>query len=488
MSAPRRLSRATLALASAETRRPAYDTATTQTGILHFGPGAFHRAHQASFFDRGLAENPNLGICAVSMHSRDVIGALRPQDGLFTLVEQKSKPVARIIGSLTQVLHAGDDAAAVMNQFSNPGLRMVTATVTEKGYCLASDGSLDLGHPDIISDLSGDKIPASLIGLLARGLNLRRAAGLPGLTLISCDNLPANGEKLGRAVLDFCIHHGQADLADWIRDGSRFPDTMVDSITPATDEALRKLATQMTGLEDAWPIQRETFAEWVVSDAAGPDAATLAACGARIVTDVAGFEFAKLRLLNGAHSALAYLGLALDVRTVAEAMRHSSLAQYVEGLMREDIAPRLPATPGLDLQVYISSILDRFRNPAIHHNLAQIAWDGSMKLPIRLLSTFTEAVAAGASVARFSSAIAAWMSFILTKSRTGEPLTDPMADQLLAIAEKHGSNLEVLVVRLMETEIFPSSLRANADVRREITSRLEAISDGRFEAVLTPLN
>jgi fructuronate reductase len=309
----------------------------------------------------------------------------------------------------------------------------VTATVTEKGYCLTPSGDLDLDHPAVRHDLAGALPPQTPVGWLVEGLCLRRAAGHAPPTLISCDNLSGNGERFRRSAIQFADATGQGDLARWIEGEVAFPDTMVDSITPATDDALRAEVAGRLGLEDAWPIQRERFVQWVVANQLGESTEAFAAAGVTVTSDVAAFERAKLRLLNGVHSTLAYVGLGLGFESVFEAMSDAALGSFVERLMRQDIAATLAPTAGLDPNVYIGQILARFRNPAIVHKLSQIAWDGSQKLPIRLLATIADALAAGRPVDRLAVGVAAWMQFVRRQSLAGAAITDPLAAELAIV-------------------------------------------------------
>jgi fructuronate reductase len=424
-----RLTDETLSRAAPDVFVPVYDRRATRVGVVHFGPGAFHRAHQAWFFDRMLGQRPGLAIAAVSLRTSGVRDALAPQDGLYALVERDGDPTVRVIGALRAVLVAAEAPEAVFARLTSA--RFVTATVTEKGYALGSDGALDLDHPDIRRDLGDRGRPTTLVGWLAEGLRRRKAQGLEPFTTISCDNLTDNGGKLKRAVTAFARAVGDSDLARWIEDKAPFPSSMVDSITPATDEALRREVRQRLGLADAWPVQRERFAQWVVEDALGADGDAFAAAGVTLARNIAPFEQAKLRLLNGAHSTLAYLGLALGHETVAGAMADAELASFIEWLMREDIAPTLRRSE-LDVAAYIDQILARFRNPAIAHRLAQIAWDGSQKLPIRLLGTIGDALAVGRPIARLVIGVAAWMVFVRRAAAEGGHITDPLAETLLA--------------------------------------------------------
>ena len=359
---------------------------------------------------------PGLAICAVSLRTPDVRDALTPQDGLYALAEKEADPTIQVIGSIKEVLVAPEDPEAVFARLDQA--RYVTSTVTEKGYCLTTDGGLDLDHPDIRHDLAAPRRPVSLVGWITEALARRRAAGRAPFTTISCDNLSDNGLKLHRAVVRFAEARGEPDLARWIEATAAFPSSMVDSITPATDDALRAQVQAALGLTDAWPIQRERFVQWVVEDKLGADAPLFARAGVTVARDVAPFERAKLRLLNGAHSTLAYAGLALGHETVSAAMGDPRLAGFVERMMRQDVAPTLDA-PELDVPAYIGEILTRFRNPAIVHKLSQIAWDGSQKLRFRLLETAADALAADRTPDRLAVGVAAWMQFVVRQTASG---------------------------------------------------------------------
>lgn len=407
-----------------------YDRGATSIGVVHFGPGAFFRAHQAAYIDDLLASDPRWAICAVALKTPGVRDALAPQSGLYTLVELGETTRFRVIGAIRELLVASEDADRVAGRLASPETRLVTLTVTEKGYCLKGDGTLDLGHPDIRHDLVDPDQPVSVIGWLVEGLSRRRAAGLPPFVTLSCDNLPANGRKLKAAVVRLAQARDAA-LARWIAAEARFPCSMVDSITPATDDALRARVLAETGLEDAWPIQRETFTQWVIEDDLGPDAPDLASVGVTLTDDVEAWEAAKLGLLNGAHSTLAYVGLLRSHETVRDAMADVQLARFVRAMMLEDIAQTLHAPAGLDIPAYVDALLARFRNPAIAHRLSQVAWDGSQKLPIRILGTVSDALAAGRQIDRLVVPIAAWIRFLERQARAGEAIIDPMADKLV---------------------------------------------------------
>ena len=436
---------------------PAYDRSTMQTGIVHFGPGAFHRVHQAWYFDRALARDPRWGICEVALQTTGVRDALAPQDGLYALAILDEIRSFGIVGSIKSLLVAKESPAAVIERLSDPDVHLITSTVTEKGYCLRSDGSLDMEHPDIAHDLAHPAEPRSLIGYLVSGLRERHARDAQAPTIISCDNLTDNGKRLKRGVLDFCEHDDPA-LAAWVHAEVGFPSTMVDSITPATDDALRKTLARELGVRDRWPVQREAFTQWVIEDDLRGPQPDWQAMGVTITDDVHGFERVKLRLLNGAHSTLAYVGSLCGYETVAEAMNDATLGHFVETMMERDIASTLIAPRGLDITAYIAAILRRFRNPAIRHLLAQIAWDGSQKLPFRLLGTITDQLETGHSIDRLATPIAAWMHFIRRKALRGELATDPLAKELFAIGAKTSGDAHDVNAFLELKQVFPTRL------------------------------
>lgn len=453
-----RLNERTLERASAQLLRPGYLRPQTRIGTVHFGPGAFHRAHQAFYFDRLLENDPTRAICAVSLRTAAVRDALAPQDGLYTLLELDDAPTLRLIGAIRELLVAAENPAAVSARLCDPNTSLVTMTVTEKGYCLDGAGALDPAHPDIAHDLRHPEAPRSLIGWLVRGLEARRARGLAPYLLVSCDNLSGNGPTLRRAVLAFAARR-DAGLAAWIEKHARFPRTMVDSITPATDRALRERVARAAGLEDAWPVQRERFVQWVVEEVDFPGQPDWASVGITVSRDVTAYERAKLRLLNGAHSTLAYVGLLAGLQTVAEAMAQPALHAFVERMMMEDIEPTLTAPQPGALAPYRESILQRFENPAMRHQLAQIAWDGSQKLPIRILGTIMDALRAGRPVARLAVPIAAWMHFIRVRARDGIEIVDPLSAKLAALGrEVSGEAANDLPSFFALPGVFPATL------------------------------
>ncbi|UTA54309.1 mannitol dehydrogenase family protein [Lysobacter soli] len=484
--APKRLDTEALHHLPANIQRPAYDRADTRIGIVHLGVGAFHRAHQAVYIDDALALDPDWAISGVSLNSRDVRDALAPQDGLYTLALLGETPQLRVIGALREVLAARDEGARVLERLAHADVRLVTLTITEKGYCLSA-GELDFAHPDIAHDVLYPTTPVSAIGYLVEGLRRRKEQRLPPFTVLSCDNLPDNGGKLRRAVVAFAqrLDH---DLACWIAENGAFPRSMVDSITPATDDALRARVASELGFVDAWPVQREAYTQWVVEDAFCNGRPPLERVGVAMSNDIAGYDRAKLRLLNAPHSALAYLGSLMGIETVAQAMATPALARFVERLMREAIVPNVAATQGFDAPRYVEAILARFRNPAIQHRLSQIAWDGSQKIPVRLLGTISDALAAGRPIDVLCLPVAGWLQFVRRQARNGVALVDPMNDVLSQIGRRTTGDPTHDVDAFLALDAVFGSLAGDGRFVAALRGAYAALGDGSPEAVSAALS
>jgi fructuronate reductase len=467
---------ATLARLPREVAHPQYDRSAIDIGVVHFGPGAFHRAHQAWFIESLLSRDPRWGICAVSLRSHDIRDALLPQGNLYTLAIRDEVMSYQVIGAIKELLLAPESPEAVLQRLSSARTHVVTLSVTEKGYCLAADGSLDVGHPDVRQDLERPRSPRSVIGFLVEALRRRRDARLPPFTVVSCDNLVDNGAKLARATAQLASM-SERSLGTWIEREVSFPRTMVDSITPATTDALKESVAKTLGLRDRWPVQREAFTQWVIEDVFRHTVPDWQSVGITLTNDVAGYDRAKLRLLNGAHSTLAYVGLLRGYVTVCEAMKDEKLRTFVRTLMTQDILPSLKAPRGLDLPTYVESILRRFSNPAMHHELAQIAWDGSQKLPFRLLGTIREALDAQRPVDRLCVPIAAWMRFVRCAALRGEQVKDPLAPQLLNVGRACEGRGDTDVMRFMSLEsVFPPQLRTDSRFTRALAAAYDQLA------------
>ena len=476
----KRLNYAALADLPGDVARPRR-TVPPATGIVHFGPGAFHRAHQAAYIDALLDQEPGWGIAAVSLRSTGTVAALAQQQGLHTLAVRDAQSSFRVIGAHSRFL-GPDDSAATQALLANPAVKLVTTTVTEKGYCLAAEGTLDLAHPDIVHDLNAPNVPHSVIGWIVGGLAARRAAGIAPFMVMPCDNLANNGAKLHAALIALAQARDPA-LAAWIADEVRVPGTMVDSITPAADDTLYRDVAEALGVEDRASVQREAFAQWVIEDVGGPVCAALGRAGATLTDTVAGYERAKLRILNGAHSTLAYAGLLRGHASVADAMGDAPLAAFVDAMIRHDIIPTLPPVAGLDLDAYRAAVLARFRNPAIVHRLDQIAIDGSQKLPYRLGDTLAAARATGDMPRHIVAAMGCWVAFLMQRARSGIPILDPAAKALDAAAAT--GNAAAVLTRLIDAgHGFSRVLTSDPAALSAIADAAQAAFDGDWSAIL----
>ncbi len=437
-----RLHPSRLAVLAPGVAQPAYDRAALRVGIVHLGLGAFARGHLAAVNDAALHAGGEVawGLCGVSLRQADTRDALAPQEGLYTLAlrsadaQGQPRQQLAVIGCLLETLVAPEDPQAVLARIAAADTRIVSLTVTEKGYCHdPASGALNLHHPDIVHDLGQPAAPRSAVGFLVWGLQRRRAAGLGPLTLLSLDNLPANGRLLRGLVLAFAAQV-DAGLADWISQACTFPCSMVDRIVPRTTDADRGAVAQALGLTDAWPVLAEPYLEWVVEDEFAAGRPDWSVGGARFAAEAAPFETLKLRMVNGAHSALAYLSVMAGWATVDQAMAQPALRRYLASLMRAEIAPTLPALPGLDLAQYQERLLQRYANPALRHQTRQIAMDGSQKMPQRLLGTVRDRLAADQPIAGLALAVAGWLHFLRGVDQAGRrySIDDPLAGVLAA--------------------------------------------------------
>lgn len=434
-----RLGNAVLAHLPDAIQRPRFDRAGARPGIVHLGLGAFHRAHQAVFVDDCLNDGePDWGIVGVSLRSADTRDALEPQDGLYTLsVVDGAGEQLRVIGSILRTLVAPENPQAVLDALCDPAIRIVTLTVTEKAYLRNADDRLDLSHPGIALDLENTSNPKTLYGFLTEAIARRRAAGTTPFTVLSCDNLPANGTTLRRLLVEFAALR-DPDLKRFIEERIAFPSSMVDRIVPATTDDDRKRISEKLGVADAWPVTTEPFLQWVIEDRFPAGRPRWERFGVEMVEDVAPFEDMKLRLLNGSHSAIAYLGLLSGHATVSEAFADPAIRAFVRRLW-DEAKPALPKGKGLRPDAYTAELAQRYDNPALRHRTAQIANDGSQKLPQRIIATALDRADAGGSIDALMLTPAAWIAACEARGATlpADHFTDPL-DATLAAIFAHG--------------------------------------------------
>ena len=468
-----RLCEAALCSVPATVARPAYDRRKVVGSIVHIGLGAFHRAHQAMFTDAVLASGDLAwGIVGASLNSEGMKNALEPQDGLYVLAELGAdSECVRVIGSIVELLGGAADADKLLAKMSDVSTRIVSLTVTEKGYYLdLATGTLQLQAPAIAADLLMTATPKTALGFIVQSLRNRKAAGLPPFTVLSCDNLPNNGRLAKAAVLAFA-RQVDAGLAAWIETHVSFPCTMVDRITPATTDADRAHIAELSGVEDAWPVVTEQFVQWVIEDDFTMGRPDWTIGGAIFSDEIECWESMKLRCLNGAHSTLSYLGQLSARETVADAMQYRFITDVLDALWLE-IRAVLKAPKGIDPARYVESLKQRFRNPALKHRTAQIACDGSQKLPQRLLAPLRERLAAGLASPAIATAIAGWMHFVVNAAYTpGAVLNDPLVEELLAKARSSVNGFRIVDNLLSIEKIFGLDLPANESFKGELLDK-----------------
>jgi fructuronate reductase len=472
-----RLSTGTLPSLDAGVRRPGYDRKRVGVGIVHLGVGAFMRSHGAVYCDDAMAaRGGDWAIAGVSLRHADVRDRLAPQDCLYVVgAFNGDSEERRLIGALKSMHVASEDPSVVVRLLADPQVRVATLTVTEKGYCLDPDsGELALSHPNILQDLHDPQTPRSTIGFLAAGLKQRMVSGTDPPTIVCCDNLPGNGGRLRAAVLRFAAEVDKA-LAAWIGENVAFPSTMVDRIVPATTTEDIERNAAATGLRDEGFVKTEPFRQWVIENNFCSERPYWEAGGALIVPDVEPFETAKLRLLNGPHSTIAYLGSLAGFDYVHEAMQDRHFVAFVRRLMVEEISPVTPEPAPMDHGTYIEELLDRFANPALRHRTCQIAMDGSQKLPQRLLSTVRAQLDRDGPIAGLSLAIAGWIRYCLGRDEQGRPyeVNDPLAPRFAKISAETPNDPAALVNAFLSIrEIFGPDLPENPRFRSKVTEHL----------------
>ena len=480
----KRLSEATLDALPPEVARPAYDRTACGIGIVHLGIGAFHRAHQAVYTDDVLArhaaskEHRDWAIHGVSLRGPGVRDQLAPQNALYCVAERgPGEEKLRVVGAVKAVTFAPESPEALIERMAAPQTRIVSLTVTEKGYCHdPASGRLRPDHPDITHDLANPTRPRSVPGLLIAALAARRAAGAGPFTVLTCDNLPHNGRLLRGLVLEMAVAADPA-LAEWIANEGRFPSTMVDRIVPATTQEDLDRAAQRLGLRDEGLVVAEPFRQWVIEDDFAAARPPWEEAGAQLVRDVAPYEEMKLRLLNGSHSLMAYLGYLAGFETISATIADADFRALVRAFMDREAGPTLTLPADADLEGYKSALIERFANPDLKHRTWQIAMDGSQKLPQRLLAPLRQRLAAGAPFDILALAVAAWMRYVGGRDETGAEIDvrDPLAARLGAACAADGDPAG-MVRNLLETrEIFDEDLAADPRLREALTAALDSL-------------
>jgi len=451
-------------------------------GIIHLGPGAFFRAFNAVYTAEVLDKHGgDWAIRGVSLRSPDIRNKLKPKNYVFTSVTlSPEQEIWTKIGSINDILVAPEDPAAVIGALADPAIKIVSLTITEKGYCHnPATGQLDLANAEIVHDLKHPGQPRSAVGFIVQALNKRRQAGNAPFTVLSCDNLPDNGALARRIVLEFATAL-DGELATWIEQYCKFPATMVDRITPATTDADVEKLKFATGEYDAGCVLHEPFRQWVIEDnfvnGCRPEWSSV---GAQFVKDVAKFEMMKLRCLNGTHSALAYLGYLAGYETISQAVSDPAFSHLVEHMWEKEIIPTVERPEGENLQDYCAALMKRFSNPKIQHRTWQIAMDGSQKLPQRLLATVTENLSAERAIPGLSLAVAAWMTYVGGVDQNGSliDVKDPLAARLKSAFDS-SPDLSGKVVALLEIDdVFDKELSSNKTFKKSVTEAFISLHD-----------
>ncbi|MCP5536691.1 MAG: mannitol dehydrogenase family protein [Akkermansiaceae bacterium] len=414
MKEPIRLNQRNLSRLPASLTLPSYDRSKLTAGIVHVGVGGFHRSHEAFYTDELMQQTgvTDWGICGVGLRDADrkIADILKRQDYLYTLIVKHpdGKIENRVIGSLVDFMLGCDDATAVIDKMASASTRIVSLTITEGGYNFnAATGQFDFKNPDVKHDLANPRSPRTVFGYLAEALRKRRAAGTPAFTVQSCDNIQHNGDMTREMLLAFT---GKQDpgLAQWIEREVRFPNAMVDRITPVTTPADIEYLENEVGVKDEWPVTCEPFCQWVIEDKFSDDRPDWETVGAQFVPDVTPYEKMKIRLLNAGHSVLGLLGSIHGHETIDQCVSDSLFATYLRRFMDFEATPVLGTVEGIDLEDYKDSLIERFGNPNIKDKLARICLESSSKLPKFLIPTITENLEQGGSIEYATLVIAAW--------------------------------------------------------------------------------
>src|SRR6266571_3278221 len=447
---PQPLNSQTLEYWSGRLPVPAYDRDLVTPGVVHFGVGGFHRAHQAMYHDRLMNEHAALdwGICGVGVMAADrrMRQALDAQDGLYTLVLKHSDGTyePRVIGSVVAYLFAPDDPEAVTEKMAAEPTRIVSLTVTEGGYNIHdATGEFDVANPDVVHDLEPGAVPRTTFGLITEALRRRRERGLAPFTVMSCDNLQGNGHLARRAFTAFARLR-DPELGDWVEREARFPNSMVDRITPATTDADRAEVRQRFGIEDQWPVVCEPYTQWVLEDAFTAGRPPYEQAGVQVVDDVEPYELMKLRLLNASHQAMCYFAYLSGYRLVHEAAQDPLFRAFLLGYMDEEATPTLAPVPGVDLDGYKHTLIERFSNPQVRDTIARVCAESSDRIPKWVLPVIRQQLSMGGEIKRSAAIVASWARYAEGVDEQGQPIqvVDRLKDRLMEIARRNREDPE----------------------------------------------
>ena len=465
----------------ASVQKPSYDRTALAAGMAHIGVGAFHRCHQAEYTDDLLSlQFDRWGVVGINIRPPGLTDTLGNQSGLYTrLLRENSHIEARVIGSIVKVVDSQASPAPALDVLSSSFIELVTMTVTEKGYChIPSSGELDLDHPEIVHDLANPDTPHSLPGILVRALEQRRATHGRPLTLLSCDNIPTNGMILANTVKTFAEQRGNG-MVEWIAANAAFPSAMVDRIAPAVTQDDLDSVEQWFGYRDAAVAVGEPFRQWVIEQKFVGRRPRWDLVGASFVDDVTPFEHLKMRVLNGAQTTLATLGVLAGLEHTFNAIADPLLATFVHRMLIEETLPTLMPVPGVSSLSYVEQSLGRLRNTAVRHRNHQIATDGSQKIGQRLLNPIRDRLRQGESIKLLSVPVAGWMTYLIRASmRFGRcwPVSDPYAGRIAAIADAVGNNPKSLATAILAIDtIFDPQLAANRDFRTAVITGLDGL-------------
>lgn len=436
------LSRRTLNDLDRKVRVPGYDPTALRAGILHFGVGNFHRAHQSVYldelFDEGLDHDWAIIGAGVRDTDRQMREALAGQDWLTTVVAQEaSRSTARITAPMVDFVEPAN-SAAIIARLTDPAIRIVSLTVTEGGYYIdPASQQFDPDHPEIVADAAHPDRPRTVFGLILAGLAARRTGGIAPFTVMSCDNIPGNGHVTQNAVVGLARLQG-GGRADWVEAEVAFPNGMVDRITPATTDRERELLAQEFGISDRWPVFCEEFRQWVLEDHFPAGRPALEQVGVEFVADVAPYELMKIRILNGGHATIAYPAALMDIHFVHEAMADPLVVGLLEKVEREEIIPVVPPVPDTDLGAYYRKIEERFANPKIGDTITRLCLDGSNRQPKFILPSVVDRLALGAPVTGLALVSALWARYCYAETDSGRKVApnDPSWDRLTAQARR----------------------------------------------------